>query len=82
MKLKRRPKFRMIRRVTAGVHHCVFRYSLGAEVAFEFTLLCECRDDVADAFKKRIDNLGKKPVVVEINESPWLVTTLVDKETP
>lgn len=76
-----KPKCRMIRRATAGIHHCVFHYSLGAEYAFEFTLLCECRDDVADIFRKRIDDLGKMAVVVEINESPWLVTTLVDKNS-
>lgn len=66
-------KWNIRKRKTAGQTAFFFFYDLG-QIAFEFSMLCECRDDIQALMGRELSRRGIAVKTVEIDMHPWVIT--------
>ena len=54
-----------------------YRYRVGEDIVFHFSMLCECNDWAQRLFREAMASLGYEVEQVEIDEYPWLVDRIV-----
>jgi hypothetical protein len=59
-----------------GCRYAIFQYKLSRDVGFSFSTLAECRDDIADMFRKRLREDKFRWRTVNIDEKPYVITVI------
>lgn len=70
-------KYPKIKLIPAKIedHRCVwFWYALDVDTAFKFSILSECRDDVASMFRELLEKRDLGYEEVNVNVKPWVIT--------
>lgn len=71
-------KCRIITRRVAGHSALFFSYRANEDMAFEFSLLSEVGQPFIPSFEALLKERGTTTKVIEVNESPWLITVEAD----